>query len=125
MMIFRNFIIIVLSLSLVCSCNSDNNSHPVCNSENPLEDLTWLKEIKTVFELNMSIAGTQIIQYQYKGEYVFWIDDCFHCADGLVVVRNCDEEIICEFGGIDGRNTCPDFQEHATDSTMLLDLVQH
>jgi hypothetical protein len=38
---------------------------------------------------------------------------------------NCEGDIICEFGGIDGKNTCLDFDTEATDSTMLFDNVQH
>ncbi|MFC2129706.1 DUF6970 domain-containing protein [Bacteroidota bacterium] len=87
--------------------------------ENPLEDLQWLKDIKQSIQLSMGPAGSQIIQYTYKGEFVFYVDMCNQCPDGLVLVYNCEGEVICEFGGIDSRNTCVDFDTEATDSTML------
>ncbi len=96
-----------------------------CDSENPLEDLEWLKEKKTEIEMNSEIANAQIIRYTYKGNDVFWIDPCYQCPDALTTVYNCKGEPVCEFGGIDGRNTCPDFYNEASDSTMLLDYVQH
>ena len=40
-------------------------------------------------------------------------------ADGLVLVYNCSGEVICEFGGIDGRNTCADFETEATNPVVL------
>lgn len=108
------------------SCeNNEANDALVCNVENPLEDLQWLKDIKQVEQLSMKPTGAQIIQYIYKGEYVFWVDLCYQCPDGLIVVYNCEGEVICEFGGIDGRNTCMDFDTEATDSTMLFYSIQN
>lgn len=97
----------------------------VCNVQNPAEELLWLKEIRLVFEQRMIAVGAQIIQFTYKGQYVFWIDDCYNCPDAMILIYNCSGDIICEIGGIDGRNTCPDFFTQATDSTMLYDNVQH
>jgi hypothetical protein len=102
-----------------------DNTIDDCNADNPLEDLLWLKAIKDVITMRMNSAGAQIIQYTYQGEYVFWIDECYNCPDALITVRNCLGEVICEFGGIDGRNTCPDYATEASDSTMLFDYVQH
>ena len=95
-----------------------------CSSDTPFKDLKWLGEIKQNLEMNMGMAGSQIIRYKYQGDYVFWIDPCYMCPDGLISVYDCDGNGICEFGGIDGRITCPDFNTEATDSTMLWDNVQ-
>ncbi|MCD4698013.1 MAG: hypothetical protein K8S16_17450 [Bacteroidales bacterium] len=124
------FIIIVLAL-LSFSCNkTTDNQKPfpetgICNTENPLEELEWLKEIKTIIEMREIYVGAQIIAYKYYDEDVFWIDECYGCPDNLIKIYNCSGEVICEFGGISGLNTCPDFFENATDSTMLLNYVQH
>jgi hypothetical protein len=56
---------------------------------------------------------------------VFWVDDCFNCPDARIEIYSCNGEIICERGGIDGRDTCPDFRTEASDSTMLFDNVQY
>ena len=121
----KKYIFITFSIAFFMvspySCESamENADFQVCNVENPLEELQWLKNIKLNIQLSMGPAGSQIIQYTYKGEPVFWVDMCYMCADGLIMVYNCEGEVICEFGGIDGRNTCIDFDTEASDSTML------
>ena len=122
--------LIILSLLLLsdfsCETETTEEIEPlVCGVENPLEDLQWLKEIRDEITMRMSIAGAQIIQYTYHSEPVFWVNDCYNCPDVLISVYNCQGDVICEFGGIDGRNTCPDFASQATDSTMLFDYVQY
>jgi hypothetical protein len=123
-MLIRYFTLFALACFLHLSCNPDKNGR-VCGTDNPLEDLPWLKEVAFVMSANANMIGGQIIQYHYQGNYVFMVNDCYGCLDGLITVHNCDGDVICEFGGIAGLNTCLDFQETATDSTMLLDCVQH
>lgn len=96
----------------------------VCTTEDPLKNIPWLKELKETFEQSSQAAGTRIVQYEYEGECVFLVDDCYGCADALQVVYNFDQEKICEFGGIDGRNTCPDFMEKATGKIILWHNIQ-
>ena len=129
----KSGLIFTLTLILLIgfSCNKHTDipeklpDDSICNTENPLDDLEWLKEIKTIFEIREIYVGAQIIAYKYYGEDVFWIDDCYGCTDKLIKVYNCSGELICEIGGIAGINTCPDFLEMATDSVMLYDGVQH
>ncbi|PQJ80026.1 DUF6970 domain-containing protein [Polaribacter porphyrae] len=90
-----------------------------CNVEVPIEDLAWLKEIKTSFEQSTSVSKKKIIQYDYKNETVFLINSCDDCSDNLVTVYNCDKEVICEFGGIAGLNTCSDFEKEAINEKIL------
>jgi hypothetical protein len=79
-----------------------------CNASNP-RNLPWMQQL---IDQNRSDAtGAEIIQYTYKGESVFLVNLCKGCADGLTTVYNCKGEEICEFGGIDGRDTCPDFSQ--------------
>lgn len=106
-------------LVILTACSKDNNK--ACNTDNPLKEISWLKEIKEIFDLDMGYQRQQIIQYRYDGKDVFAIDYCYQCPDALVVVYDCEKNIVCEFGGIDGRNTCPDFEQNATDETILYD----
>ena len=123
-------LITILFAFLMFSCiETDDNQSPlpeeaICNTENPLEDLSWLKKIKTTFETREICMGAQIISYDYFGEDVFWIDGCYNCPDNMISIYNCSGEIICEIGGISGQNNCPDFFEIAKDSTMLFNSVQ-
>lgn len=125
-MILKLSLLLMMAFVSLVSCETkDDDINLTCDSDNPLEDIQWLKEKKQNLEIGMGMAGWQIIRYRYKGDYVFWIDPCYQCTDGLVSVYNCSGEVICEFGGIDGRNTCIDFETEASDSIMLIDAVQH
>ena len=86
---------------------------------NPFEELSWLNSIKTTMEQNMQPNGSYIIQYVYNGECVYVVDSCYGCPDGMVVVYNSSNEVICEFGGIAGLNTCPDFYDLAEGKRYL------
>lgn len=114
-----HIILFTLLFSLAPSCEYITVADKPCNVEDPLKDLEWLKEIKTAMELNMGAAGSQIIQYTYNDSTVFWVDICAGCADNMIVVYNCKGDEVCKFGGIAGFNTCPDFEENATDKTLL------
>jgi hypothetical protein len=119
----RIFIAFTGLLLMVCACNQDDDAVQlnVCNTTDPLEELDWLKTIKDNLEISASAAGYEIIQYSYQGSDVFWVDDCYQCPDGLIQVYDCEGTVICAFMGIDGRNTCTNFDADATDRIVLLD----
>jgi hypothetical protein len=117
----RIAICLIAILLMAFSCEDDIIT--TCNTNDPLEELDWLKEIKNNLELSNSAAGFEIIQYSYQGNDVFWVDDCYQCPDGLIQVYDCAGAVICEFGGIDGRNTCTDFDTAAYNRYVLLDGV--
>lgn len=117
------FCFFMLIISLVsCETNENTNNIP-CDSKKPLAELKWLKEKQEQIAGNDLIG--QIIMYRYKDENVFWIDLCYQCPDGIISVYNCNGEVICAFGGIDGRNTCPEFETEASDSTMLFNNIHN
>lgn len=107
----RVFYSLIISLSLL-SCTKQENVTS-SNAVNPLENLEWLKKKKENFERLMNSVKVKITQYQYNNQDVFLINNCVGCADALTKVYNCQGELICEFGGIGGLNTCPDFQSKA------------
>ncbi len=106
---------------IITSCSNDdkNIEKDNCNADTPIEDISWLKAKKEAFEKLMGSTRIEIHSYFYNNETVFLIDDCMSCADALTVIYNCSGEKICEFGGIDGRNTCPDFKDKATNKKLL------
>ena len=108
-----------LSILFFISCNSIDEMNTTCRTNSPLEDLVWLKEIKTTFEQSTSAQKKKIIQYTYKNETVFLINTCVGCADNLTTMYNCKGEKICEFGGIAGVNTCTDFDESKANKKIL------
>jgi hypothetical protein len=123
--LIKTFGICLFILFIVPSCKEKDNDGSACGVDNPLENIQWLKDIKTTLEISAKASGAQIMRYRYHNEDVFWIDACYKCPDNLITVCNCSGEVICQFGGIGDLNTCPGFREEATDSTMLWDYVQH
>ncbi len=105
---------------ILFSCN-DNSDEVVttCKTNNPLQDIAWLKEIKTNFEIQVLVHKVKIVQYTYKNNTVFLIDRCVNCPDTQTVVYSCTKEVICTFGGISGENTCPNFENEATNKIVL------
>jgi hypothetical protein len=80
-------------------------------------NVDWLRSI--IENAQQSNSKTEVIRYQYKGETVYYIDTCLGCADSMRQVYNCPGEVICQFGGIAGFNTCPDFESTATNKKVI------
>ena len=117
----NSFILILFVLTGISlfSCE-ETNLRPNCETEDPLAELSWLSELRDQLAARANGLGYEIIQYTYREEAAFLVNDCSGCPDRLDLLYNCEGEVICEFGGIDGRNTCPDF-DTAADSLLILD----
>ncbi len=116
------FALLLFTITLmVTSCKKDDQPEEAttCDIENPLETIPWLKEIRDGFDMQANPLPKRIIQYFYQGECVFLIDGCIGCNDNLIVVYNLDKDVICEFGGIAGVDTCPNFATEATGELVL------
>lgn len=62
----------------------------------------------------------EIYAYKYKGDTVFLVSStCEQCADMMAHVYSCKGKTICQFGGIAGLNTCPDFSDLATNRELV------
>ncbi len=109
----KNILLTILSAFLILSSTCNKEDIDTCNTPNPLTDLAWLKQIKETFDKDMSASRQKIDLYLYNEKSVFKIIDCADCADGMETIYNCAGQKICEFGGIAGLNTCPDFQDKA------------
>lgn len=114
-------LLLFVFLFMAVSCEKDDKNDTACGVDNPLENISWLNDIKEVFEMDAGLQRQRITQYKYHGNDVFLIEECYQCADALQIVYDCEKNIICEFGGIDGRNTCPDFVSHASNEKVLYD----
>lgn len=104
---------------LLLSCNNQEELPKICNVDKPIENLEWLKEIKTNLEKVTTINKSSIVQYSYKNDTVFLINSCENCADAISTVYNCKGEKICEFGGVAGLNTCADFDATKTNKKVI------
>jgi hypothetical protein len=91
----------------------DDNDPPqkVCNVDNPLTDLPWLKEIIDGFEKDAG-AGykghARIYQCNYKNGVGFLLEMCVGCPDAGYWLRSCEGESLCIIGGFAG-DRCTEF----------------
>lgn len=90
-----------------------------CDIDNPFETIQWLEDTRNGFMAQANPLPKRITQYFYQGECVFLIDGCVGCDDNLTRVYNVNQDLICEFGGIAGVDTCPDFEIEATGELVL------
>lgn len=107
-------------MGLIVSCDEkeENASPVICGVENPIENLSWLKEKIDTFSKTTGV-GIQIFQATYQNETVFIVDDCMNCADALIQVYNCQGDVICQLGGFAGLNTCPDFDKEVSNQELI------
>ena len=80
-------------------------------------NIDWLLDI--IENAQHSSSKAEVIRYQYKGETVYYINTCIDCADSMAQVYTCSGDVICQFGGIAGFNTCPDFEDTATNKKVI------
>lgn len=118
------FTSVLALLFLIGGCEKESKTEAECGTGQPLEELVWLQNLQKSFEMRMGPAAAEIVQYRYKGEVVFYVDDCYMCPDAMQVVYNCAGQEVCRFGGFAGLNTCPDFFEEATNKTVLFSSIQ-
>jgi hypothetical protein len=107
--------IVLLLFVLICSAQCENNSIP--EESEYCADTAWLKTIIENAQQNTSKA--EVIRYRYKMQTVYYVDSCIGCPDDMAQVYTCSGEVVCQFGGIAGFNTCPDFKDTATDKKVI------
>ena len=106
----RIFLFIAIFFAIVIfSCNSSKKA----SDGLPL----WVRELRSSFEKDN--AHAMIVEYSYKGKTVYLVSSCYQCPDAIDAVYDKDKNKLCEFGGIDGRNTCPDFAQQATNKKYI------
>lgn len=80
-------------------------------------DLGWLQTI--IQNANQNTSKAEVIRYRYNNQTVYYINTCLDCADSMAQVYTCAGDVICQFGGIAGLNTCPDFADKATGKKVI------
>ena len=87
--------------------------HPVaCDIEDPEKNISWLAEMIEAAEAEPGNL-VRITLFMYEDQEVFYVEQSPAIADKMDVVYTCEGETLCQFGGIAGFNTCPDFEETA------------
>lgn len=114
-----NKYLLVLFLFFAVSCEKEPKEDDVeiCGTTKPLEDIEWLKTY--VEQAENADELREVYWAKYMGEDVFIFPSCEQCYDGMTIVYSCSREQLCNFGGIEGVNTCPDYSEHVSDEKLL------
>ncbi|MFZ5942436.1 MAG: DUF6970 domain-containing protein [Bacteroidota bacterium] len=114
----KSFLPVLLVLLILLVNCSDYPKEEFCGVSDPLKNINWLHEIYLFAERNN--VKSRITKVIYKDEEGFIIETFIdQPADNMVTFRNCSNEIICEWGGIGGIISCPDFQDYVTFSEIL------
>jgi hypothetical protein len=81
----------------------------VCDVENPLTDLPWLKEIIDNFGNKAALEPAMIYLCTYRDGIGFLLSlDIYH-SDPFVDLVNCDGEILCQLFGLGGE-LCEEYE---------------
>ena len=113
------FCFYIFCLLALVSCTDNKAEINTCNLNNPLEELAFLKDAKDNIDQIDCGGVSSIIQYTFNSAFVFEVNICSQIGDAQTLVYDCAGEIVCTFGGIAGVNTCPDFNENATNKMIL------
>lgn len=113
----KSTIIFTVLVLATCAFQCENNPSSIPDESAYCKDTAWLQTIIESAKQNTSKA--EVIRYRYNDQTVYLIDTCIGCADGMAHVLTCSGEVICQFGGIAGLNTCPDFEDTATDKKVI------
>lgn len=113
-----SFLLLLFPFLVACGDQSQD-LNKTCSIKDPLKEIDWLKEIVATLDKRAGAQGSEIIQFVYQDQCVIMVNDCFNCADNLVRVYDYEQNVICEFGGFAGLNTCIDFENEATDPQVL------
>lgn len=116
------FIIAIILLMYILSCDNENNQNEpiskICNTTDPINELNWLNEMVNIPQ-DRKIGRMEVYKCIYDSIEGFIVDQCVDCPDFITYFYDCDGNIICEFGGYDGRITCPDFSKKVTSQVLI------
>ena len=109
---FVNYLFILSGI--IISCTSNEMDIPICDVDNPIEELDWLKEIKG--SIAYCSCETSIYQALYNGQTVFYIACQSYCCDmGGLTLRDCAGNIVKEIRYID-----PDYDKNKVTAVKTL-----
>jgi hypothetical protein len=112
-------LVIVLSSCKTTEKSEANQKEVKVQEKDPLKEIAWLSDVKNKFDMVQGMAKQQIVQYTYNNQTVFLIDNCYGCSDSKRIVYDEKKNVLCEFGGFAGLNTCPDFEKSAKNRKVL------
>jgi hypothetical protein len=105
--------LIVITLLVIISCHKETQN--ACDSNNPIEDVTWLKEMKA--SMTNCTCEMSIIQGTYKNQAVFFVALTDPLCDGIDMpaLYDCNGKVIMTFTEENYR----DFYDNVTRDKVL------
>ncbi len=82
---------------VLAGCEKSKDTIPECNVDNPIEELTWLKDVKDA--LTNCTCQISIFQGKYEGKTVFYLMDNDPLCNSVfhVVLWDCNGEVVREY----------------------------
>ena len=115
-------ILILLFAFALTQCDKNEVDPEVCtDSENKDWYANLINQYNTTPMDNWGVPPkVKIYSYTYNGQKVIAVNIIEPtCCDMMDVVYDCSGNVICQFGGIAGLNTCPDFADTAIDKKLI------
>ena len=90
----KRLAIIVVALLLFISCSKENDQKQICNLADPINELPWLKEIKS--SLTNCTSEVSIVQATYQSQTVFYTAITDPLFDGIqsYTLLNCEGKVV-------------------------------
>ncbi|MGB0524975.1 MAG: DUF6970 domain-containing protein [Flammeovirgaceae bacterium] len=113
----KTFLLLACLSAYLYSCDEVDSN--VCNSSDPISDLPWLSAIQDSIQ-DQGWSGF-INSYNYRGEQVIFINPNPTGAevDNLCTARDCNGNVLCQWGGPTLQVTCPNFWNEASNTQEL------
>ncbi len=109
----QTLLLLLLLIFIQCDKAIDPNICP------DTENKDWYKELTSQYK-SWSDIKVEVYSYTYNAQMVIAVQTVEPtCCDMMDVVYDCSGNVICQFGGIAGLNTCPDFATTATDKKLI------
>ena len=109
-------------------CEESKIPTKTCEFENPLTDLSWLKEIVDDFENDAATLGynphARIYQCTYKNGIGFLLEMCVGCPDYGYWFRSCEGESLCVLEGHSG-DPCSEFEIDFENKQLIWEKEEH
>jgi len=111
----RTFILLI-TIFIIASCGKDENANKsVCNSTDPIEELSWLKEMKNTMT-NCS-CEMSIVQATYNSQTVFYtiMTDPLCDAIQTIILYDCEGKVVKTIAN----NEIPSYKAEETNMKVL------
>lgn len=85
---------ILFCLLLSFACDEKNDPATACGVADPVEDLTWLAELKEDAANGSLSEYSYIVQAKYKGQRVFYVGSCCPFCNWAIILYDCSGETV-------------------------------